>query len=808
MVVIPPDFHAKSVYIAPMNSVFVQPPKCCCLVAKKFQVLVAIALFTAAARATNLDVQWDNGAGNNDWGNAINWSGNALPSTGTGTTGDKIHINWSGTSRAIYSAATGTNIYQLIRIGDSASGELQVTGGSLSSDSTTVTYIANGGQTATLNQSGGTMNFGGYMEIGLGANSVGNINLTGGTLISARNGTIGGIPSVSIALGDGSNAQGNFVLSGGEFRTRTGVLLGNPTTTGKGRFEVRGAGVANIGTENTADDGFWVQSAGSTLAAYVEDGALGIIFVDNLVSSTGGTYADGNVIFSPGALLEAGFIGAPTPGSWDLMHWEGTLLTNGLAFAPSVTDTNWSFAFVDTDGVNGPDTLRITYGTPAPTQFIHPGGMHTAADFARMKTKVATNAQPWLDGWNKLLANSHAQLTWTPNPKGQIIRAGNTTVWTNNYSTLYNDIAAAYQCALRYHVSGDPNYANKAVQIMNAWSGTLTNINGDSDRYLASGIYGYQFANVGEMMSRYSGWKSADKAAFRNMMLNVFYPLNRDFLLYHNNACISHYWANWDLCNMASIIAIAVLCDDQAKFNEAVNYFKTGAGNGSISNAVYYLHPGQLGQWQESGRDQGHATLGMALLGPFCEVAWNQGVDLYGYASNRFLSGCEYVAKYNLTNNVPYVTYNNCDNVNQTVISTTGRGTIRPCWEMIYNHYVNRMGLAAPYSAQFAAVARPEGGGGDYGPNSGGYDQLGFGTLTYTRDPGSVSLTRPQVAFSLAGNQLQLGWPADHVGWHLQTQTNSLGTNWFTVSGSTATNRIFLPVNPANGSVFFRLVYP
>jgi hypothetical protein len=27
---------------------------------------------------------------------------------------------------------------------------------------------------------------------------------------------------------------------------------------------------------------------------------------------------------------------------------------------------------------------------------------------------------------------------------------------------------------------------------------------------------------------------------------------------------------------------------------------------------------------------------------------------------------------------------------------------------------------------------RPESGGGDYGPNSGGFDQLGYGTLTAT----------------------------------------------------------------------------
>lgn len=39
------------------------------------------------------------------------------------------------------------------------------------------------------------------------------------------------------------------------------------------------------------------------------------------------------------------------------------------------------------------------------------------------------------------------------------------------------------------------------------------------------------------------------------MMLGVFYPLNDRFLREHNDACITNYWANWDLCNMASIMA-------------------------------------------------------------------------------------------------------------------------------------------------------------------------------------------------------------------------------------------------------------
>jgi hypothetical protein len=63
-----------------------------------------------------------------------------------------------------------------------------------------------------------------------------------------------------------------------------------------------------------------------------------------------------------------------------------------------------------------------------------------------------------------------------------------------------------------------------------------------------------------------------------------------------------------------------------------------------------------------------------------------------------------------------------------------------------------------------------------------------------------------------AGHQLTVNWPADHVGWQLQVQTNSLSTglsgNWSGLSGSTTTNQVIVPIDIANGTVFFRLVYP
>jgi hypothetical protein len=372
----------------------------------------------------------------------------------------------------------------------------------------------------------------------------------------------------------------------------------------------------------------------------------------------------------------------------------------------------------------------------APTPFVHPGLLHTDADFTRMAAKYTTS--PWSGSWNLLVANPKSSSTYTPNPQSVVYR-GSDGVHAENYSKLMYDVAAAYQCALRWKISGSTAHADKAVQIMNVWAATLTAIGGDSNALLAAGLYGYEFANAGEIMRTYSGWAAADQTAFKNMMSGIFYPICSDFLVRHNNTEWTHYWANWDLCAIACILAIGVLCDDGAKFDEAVNYFKSGGGNGRIYKAVYYLHPGYLGQWQESGRDQGHSTLGIALGGAICEMAWNQGVDLYGYDNNRFLAGAEYVAKSNLIESgttyytVPFVPYNNVDNVNHTVLSTNSIGSQRPCWALVYNHYVNRKGLAAPYSKQFALVVQPENGG--TGSTSGGYDQLGFGTLTCTRDP-------------------------------------------------------------------------
>ena len=74
-----------------------------------------------------------------------------------------------------------------------------------------------------------------------------------------------------------------------------------------------------------------------------------------------------------------------------------------------------------------------------------------------------------------------------------------------------------------------------------------------------------------------------------------------------------------------------------------------------------------------------------------------------------------------------------------------------------------------------------------------------------------TSTTPPVLTNSVSGGVLYFAWPADHLGWTLQAQTNSvgtgLGTNWVTIPGTASVTSTNYPVNPANGSVFYRLIY-
>ena len=355
--------------------------------------------------------------------------------------------------------------------------------------------------------------------------------------------------------------------------------------------------------------------------------------------------------------------------------------------------------------------------------FIHPGGLHTQADFDRMKTKVAAKEHPWIDGWERLLRDRKAASDYKAAPHPHM----------GSRQRAQDDATAAYLNALRWVISGEKENAECAVRILNAWSSTVKEVPHGTDQPGLSGIPIGSFALAAEVLRTYPGWPAADQEKFKRMLLDYFYPVCHDFLVRHNGAEDSNYWANWDTCNMRAILAIGVFCDDRAKFDEAVDYFKNGRGMGSLKNAVPFLYPGGLGQWQESGRDQAHVMGGMGLLVEMCQAAWNQGLDLFGHDDNRLLSGGEYTAQYTLWKGVPYTYYTNSSRANQYYISRNYQGRLAAShFELMYNHYVVRQKLTAPHVQLFAELRRPE---------PGEIDVFGYGTLTYTLDAKASPLT-------------------------------------------------------------------
>ena len=153
---------------------------------------------------------------------------------------------------------------------------------------------------------------------------------------------------------------------------------------------------------------------------------------------------------------------------------------------------------------------------------------------------------------------------------------------------------------------------------------------------------------------------------------------------------------------------------------------------------------GYLGQMQESGRDQGHALMALGLALDICQIGLTQGDDLYAYMDDRIAAGLEHVAALNFGgvagSSLPWITYNYADcrgtmgaGWAQTAPNEGGKGEYRPYWDRAIGYYEGLRGVKLQYAEKASAAVCPDGGGGNYSQNSGGFDHVGFSTLTSWR---------------------------------------------------------------------------
>lgn len=416
--------------------------------------------------------------------------------------------------------------------------------------------------------------------------------------------------------------------------------------------------------------------------------------------------------------------------------------------------------------------------------FRHPGGLHTNADFERIKAQLAAGNEKVTKAYNILKNAEFAQPTCATWPVETIIRGGGSG---QNYINAARGATIAYQNALRWKIEGNEACAKHAVDVLMAWANTCKGIGGDSNFALAGGLYGYEFAQAAELMRDYEGWKAKDFETFKRWMLDLWYPTimrfqrsrndtwrNWRYDASHGGQRPGHYWSNWGLCNTLALMSVGILCDDVFIYNQAMSYYKydqaelakanypwpwapenteTDKYNGGLNEYIDNLVPhvaeyagetgayGKVGQMQETGRDQGHAQMAAGLAVDICQTAWNQGDDLYSYHDNRIAAGLEFQAAYNFDGreDLPWANYHytDCHSAWHQAWVQEGpnggsRGEIRPYWARVIGHYEGVKGVKMPFSE--IALEKMGIDGGPTGAVSGPYDHMGYSVLTCTYD--------------------------------------------------------------------------
>ncbi|MGH3734561.1 MAG: alginate lyase family protein [Micromonosporaceae bacterium] len=396
----------------------------------------------------------------------------------------------------------------------------------------------------------------------------------------------------------------------------------------------------------------------------------------------------------------------------------GALAVDELSFAGTGAWSTWQTRSATVSLRAGANTVRATATTSnggpnvdyldvESSAFQHPGVLVSRAQLDRARQQALAGAQPWKSAYDAMRASNYASLSWTPKPR-EVVECGPSSNPNYVCSDERNDALAAYTHGLLWYVTRDSRHAQKSIQIMDAWSGTIrdhTNHNAP----LQTGWAGSSFARAGELIRHtYSSWPNAGR--FATMLREVYLPE-----VINGKGCFN---GNWELIMMDASIGIAVFLDDRASFDKAVRIWRGRVpayvyqtSDGSIPKAppncpskdtraeiIAYWHGQETfvdGLAQETCRDFGHTGWGLAAAVNVAETAWHQGINLYGEMSQRLSDGVYFHARYELNSAPSWLCGGSVKR---------GFGSVT---EVAYNHFHNRLGYDMPTTQRYTESKRP-----------------------------------------------------------------------------------------------------
>ncbi|MGQ4436189.1 alginate lyase family protein [Streptomyces sp. SAS_260] len=351
-----------------------------------------------------------------------------------------------------------------------------------------------------------------------------------------------------------------------------------------------------------------------------------------------------------------------------------------------------------------------TTAQAAPATFVHPGVdvSRSQLDFAR--TEVLAGAQPWRGAYDQMMASSYASLSRTPKPRA-VVECGSYSNPNYGCTDEREDAIAAYTDALAWYITKDARYAQKAIEIMDAWSATITS-HTNSNAPLQTGWAGASWPKAAEIIKyTYTGtWTNS--ARFSTMLRNVYLPE----IINGSNSN-----GNWELTMMDAAIGISVFLEDRTSYDKAMALFRTRtaayiylASDGSVPKTVpsqnlnttakivsYWQGQSTFvtGLTQETCRDFTHTGYGLSSISHVAETSRIQGTDLYGTdVGERLRQALGFQAKYQLGAAVPSWLCGGS--------LTLGLG---PVTEVGYNALHNRLGIAMTNTQTLTQNNRPAG---------------------------------------------------------------------------------------------------
>jgi hypothetical protein len=346
--------------------------------------------------------------------------------------------------------------------------------------------------------------------------------------------------------------------------------------------------------------------------------------------------------------------------------------------------------------------------TAAPPTFTHPGVLVSRPMLDFVRGKVNANAQPWRAAYDQMAASTYASLSRTPKPRA-VVECGPYSNPNLGCTDERQDAIAAYTLALMWYFTQDSRYATKAIQIMDAWSATITD-HTNSNAPLQTAWSGVSWAQAAELIKyAYGNWPNSGR--FGTMLRNVYLPR------IVNGSTSSN--GNWELVMMEATLGISVFLEDRAVYDRAVAKYRTRvpafvyiAADGALpkpppnsgidtrDEIIRYWHEQSTfseGLAQETCRDFGHTGFGIASIANFAETTRIQGQSLYPEIGDRLRTALGFHSRYELQAPPSWL----CG-------GTVDRG-LGPVTEVGYNHLNTRLGITMPNTKTYTESHRPQG---------------------------------------------------------------------------------------------------